>query len=94
MIWAEKGRGKEIYKDDSKLIEKEDAASKRKQKYFSFFSVFVIMFEKGRGRRLGKQMPGLPVQMFSQLSGERSDRGKPKVFRGSARNLQRGGEKR
>ena len=32
-------------------------------------------------------MPGLPVQMFSQLSGERSDRGKPQVFRGSARSF-------
>lgn len=45
------------------------------------------MFVKGRGKWLGKQMPSLLEQMFSQLFGERSDLGKPKVFRGSARNM-------
>lgn len=39
------------------------------------------MFVKGKGKQLRKQMPSLLVQMFSRLFGERSEPGKPMVFR-------------
>ena len=39
---------------------------------------------KGERQMAEKQMPSLLVQMPFRAFGERSDRGKPKVFRGSA----------
>lgn len=39
------------------------------------------MFAKGRVKRTGKQMPSLLEQMLSRTFDERSETGKPKVFR-------------
>ena len=52
------------------------------------------MFVKGKGKRLGKQMPSLLVQMFSQLFGERSEPGKTKFLRALPVTREKAEEKR
>ena len=50
---------------------------------YTFIVIFVIMCEKGRVRYMQDRLSCLHEQSALHISDERSDRGKPEVFRGA-----------
>ena len=50
---------------------------------YTFIVIFVIMCEKGRVRYMQGRLSCLHEQSALHISDERSDRGKPEVFRGA-----------
>ena len=50
---------------------------------YTFIVIFAIMCEKGRVRYMQDRLSYLHEQSALHISDERSDRGKPKVFRGA-----------